>query len=99
MGIFRRGPKKGVLRLTPVDHFECDHVIVTDSYGSHPARLYAICPKCAKIAVLDWSDPKGRFWNRLIFTIPIIWQAGLAFAAIGLVLWFVFSFITTVRPH
>ena len=92
MNPFRRGRKKGVLRLIPVDHFDCDHVIVTDSYGSHPARLYAICPKCAKIAILDWSDPKGRFLNRLVFTVPIIWQSILAFIAIGFVIWVALSF-------
>src|SRR5690348_16458434 len=89
---FNRGLKKGVLHLTPVDHFECQHVITTFDYGSHPARVYAICPACAQVALLDWSDPKGRFFNRLVFTIPIIWQSILAFVAIGFVLWFVLTF-------
>ncbi len=86
---FTRKPKRGVLHLIPVDHFECQHVVTTFQYGSHPQRVYALCPFCKKVAILDWSDPKGRFLNRLFYGVPMVWQAGLAFTAIGILIWIV----------
>lgn len=95
---FKRKVKKGVLHLIPVDHFECEHVVTTFQYGSHPQRVYALCPFCKKVAILDWADPKGRFFNRVFYGVPMIWQAILAFVAIGFILWFVTT-LATVRPH
>jgi hypothetical protein len=90
---FGKKKPRFVLHLEQVDHFDCEekhHVPTTYQYGSHPARVYAICPFCKKFAVLDWKDRRARWGNRVFYSVPLIWQASLAFLAISAVVYFLY---------
>ena len=85
---FKVKVKIGRMHLDPTNTFEgCEHVITTWQYGSHPARVYAGCFRCRKFTVLDWRDPKARWFNRIFYSIPVIWQAMIIFITIGAVIY------------
>lgn len=91
---FKRKPPNGVLHLEPTNSFaECQHVLIAGQYGSHPARVYAMCPRCLKFAILDWKDPKARWFNRIFYSVPVIWQAMIIFATIGAVIYVAFGLL------
>jgi len=82
------------MNLTRVDHFDCfPHVITTFQYGSHPNRVYAFCPFCRKYAILNWKDSRARWANRIFYSVPLVWQASLAFIAIAGVVYFIYLFL------
>src|SRR5881296_2264448 len=83
MNIFNRNkPHIGILKLTLVEKFDCQHVVTTFQYGGHPMRVYAFCPFCQKMMRLDWKDTTARLSNRLWGTIPMLIQTSLLFIAL-----------------
>lgn len=84
---FKSKPTIGLIHLEPTNSFEgCPHVLTVHQYGSHPSRVYVACARCLKFAILEWRDPKARWFNRIFYSIPLVWQAMLAFIAIAFVL-------------